>query len=59
MCEIVRKKSYSQLVINDVLTNSHNQGRLHKKRAGGEISQKGTKDTILTSYPRKDLRDDH
>ena len=35
------------------------KGRLHKKRAGGEISQKGTKDTILTSYPWTDLRDDH
>ena len=35
------------------------QGRLHKKRAGGEISQKSTKDTILTSYPWKDLRDDN
>ena len=31
------------------------QGRLHKKIAGGETSQKGTKDTILTSYPGTDL----
>ena len=35
------------------------QGRLHKKRAGGEISQKATKDTILTSNPATDLIDDH
>ena len=38
---------------------SEKQGRLHKKRVGGEISQKGTKDTILTSYPWTDLRDGH
>ena len=35
------------------------QGCLHKKRAGGEISQKDTKDMILTSCPWTDLRDDH
>ena len=28
-------------------------------RGGGEISQKGTKDAILTSCPGMDLRDDH
>ena len=30
-----------------------------EKGRGGEISQKGTKDLILTSYPWTDLRDDH
>ena len=30
-----------------------------EKGWGGEISQKCTKDTILTSYPWTDLRDDH
>ena len=32
---------------------------MHKKRVVGEICQKGTIDTILTSYPGTDLRDDH
>ena len=32
---------------------------MHKKGQGGELSQKGSKDTILTSYQWKDLRDDH
>ena len=30
-----------------------------RKGQGGEISQKGTKDTILTSYPWTDLKDNH
>ena len=30
-----------------------------RKGQAGEISQKGTKDTILTSYPWTDLRDGH
>ena len=30
-----------------------------EKDRGGEICQMGTKDTILTSYPGTDLRDDN
>ena len=30
-----------------------------QERAGGEICRKGNKDTILTSYPGTDLRDNH
>ena len=30
-----------------------------QERAGGEISKNGTKDTMLTSCPWTDLRDDH
>ena len=47
------------MTVRDSNNTRYKQGRLHKKRAGGEISQKGTKDTILTSYPWMDLRDDN
>ena len=48
-----------QFDFNVVILNYTNQGRLHKKISGGEILRKGTKDTILTSYPGTELRDDH
>ena len=44
---------------NAYIICSCRQGRLHKKRQGGEMSQKGTKDTISMSYPWTDSRDDH
>ena len=35
------------------------QGHLHKRRVGVKICQKGTKNTILITYPGADFRENH